>query len=100
MNGVEILPGGGRDGRVGGRQRNEERAGSSVSAGAANYNHSCGWRDEATPRRCARRGGVPATDQDDEERRTTATTKRPLPGGWKRVYLPSAGTHRRHRGRT
>lgn len=63
---------------------NEERAGGSVRA--ANYNHSCGWRGEETPR-----GARGYTVMDQAERRTT---KRPLPGGWKRVYLPTANTHR------
>lgn len=42
-------------------------------------------------------------EQEEEEREKDDggdDDERPLPGGWKRVYLPTAGTHRRHRGRT
>jgi len=43
---------------------NEERAGGSVRA--ANYNHSCGWRGEETPRGCAGiHGDGPGGEKDE-----------------------------------
>lgn len=68
--------GGGRE--KGGRQRTK-RAGGSVRA--ANYNHSCGWRDEETPGVWGVRDDGPGGAKDDGD------DERPLPGGWKRVYL-------------
>lgn len=68
--------GGGRE--EGGRQRTR-RAGGSVRA--ANYNHSCGWRDEETP------GVWGVHDDGPGEAKDDGDDERPLPGGWKRVYL-------------
>lgn len=60
------------------RQRTR-RAGGSVRA--ANYNHSCGWRDEETPGVWGVHDDGPGGTKDDGD------DERPLPGGWKRVYL-------------
>lgn len=63
-----------------GRTRQRTRkAGGSVRA--ANYNHSCGWRDEETPGVWGVRDDGPGGTKDDGD------DERPLPGGWKRVYL-------------